>query len=445
MTTLNDCRALDARDPLRPLRDQFTLPAGVIYLDGNSLGVLPQAAAARVAQVITEEWGRDLIRSWNSAGWFHLPQRLGNKLAPLIGAQAGEVVVTDSTSVNLYKVLSAALTLAAQDAPGRKTVLSERSNFPTDLYIAEGLCRERGYRLQLVEPDGILPALDGDAAVLMLTHVNYRTGAMHDMAALTAAAHAAGCLAVWDLAHSAGAVPVDLHGAQADFAVGCGYKYLNGGPGAPAFVWVHPGHAERFQQPLSGWWGHAAPFEFTPEYRPAPGITRYLCGTQPILSLAALECGLDVFGAAQSLGGMAALRAKSLALTDVFIALVEERCAGHGLGLATPRDHAGRGSQVCLTLAQSPHTPPLRGSVDPERVGGAGSAAYAIVQALIARGVIGDFRAGDGAGHADILRFGFTPLYIGFEDVWHAVEHLKQVLDTREWQRPEFNQKHAVT
>jgi kynureninase len=267
--------------------------------------------------------------------------------------------------------------------------------------------------------------LTQDAAVLMLTHVNYRTGAMHDMAALTSAAHAAGVLVVWDLAHSAGAVPVDLQGANADFAIGCGYKYLNGGPGAPAFVWVHPRHADRFRQPLSGWWGHAAPFEFTPDYRPAPGITRYLCGTQPILSLAALECGLEVFGAADALGGMGALRAKSLALTDLFITLVEERCAGHGLGLATPRDHAERGSQVCLSRSEG---------------------AYAIVQALIARGVIGDFRAGSGDGRQpDILRFGFTPLYIGFEDVWHAVEHLRQVLETAEWQRPEFNQKHAVT
>lgn len=423
-TTLNDCRFLDARDPLRPMRDHFVLPEGVIYLDGNSLGVLPKTTANRVAEVITREWGQDLIRSWNSAGWFHLPQRLGDKLAPLVGAAPGEVVVTDSTSVNLYKVLSAALSIAAEDTPGKKTIVSERSNFPTDLYIAEGLCRERGYTLQLVEPDGILPALANEAAVLMLTHVNYRTGAMHDMAAITAAAHAAGCLAIWDLAHSAGAVPVDLTDAKADFAVGCGYKYLNGGPGAPAFVWVHPQHADRFQQPLSGWWGHAAPFEFTPSYRPAPGITRYLCGTQPILSLAALECGLDVFVAAEALGGMAALRAKSLALTDQFIALVEERCAGHGLGLATPRKHTQRGSQVCLSRHEG---------------------AYAIVQALIKRGVIGDFRAGDGAGHADILRFGFTPLYIGFEDVWHAVEHLRQVLETSEWQNAEFNQKHAVT
>jgi kynureninase len=432
MTTLQDCRALDAQDPLRTLRAQFTIPQGVIYLDGNSLGVLPSAAVSRVAEAVTQEWGQGLIRSWNTAGWFHMPQRLGDKIGRLIGAAPGEVVATDSTSINLYKVLSAALHIAAQDSPRARRVVSERSNFPTDLYIAEGLCKERGYQLQLVEPEEIADALTADVAVLMLTHVNYRTGAMHDMAAITAAAHAAGALAVWDLAHSAGAVPVDLNAAHADFSVGCGYKYLNGGPGAPAFVWVHPRHADRFWQPLSGWWGHAAPFEFTPDYRPASGIARYLCGTQPILSMTALDCGLDTVLAAEPLGGMQALRRKSLALTDLFIALVEERCAGHGLGLATPRAHAERGSQVCLTRTnpQEPTGP---------------SGAYAIVQALIARGVIGDYRAGDGSRHLDILRFGFTPLYIGFEDVWHAVEHLKQVLETREWQRPEFNQKHAVT
>jgi kynureninase len=426
MTTLQDCRTLDTQDPLRALREQFTLPEGVIYLDGNSLGVLPVTAAARVAEAVTAEWGQGLIRSWNSAGWFELPQRLGNKIARLVGAAPGEVVATDSTSINLYKVLSAALHIAAQDAPARKVIVSERSNFPTDLYIAEALCRERGFRLQLVEPEEIAAALTSEVAVLMLTHVNYRTGAMHDMAALTAAAHAAGALTVWDLAHSAGAVPVDLNAAKADFSIGCGYKYLNGGPGAPAFVWVNPKHADRFWQPLAGWWGHAAPFAFTPDYRPAAGISRYLCGTQPILSMTALECGLDTVLAAEALGGMLALRQKSLALTDLFIQLVEERCAGHGLGLATPREHAQRGSQVCLTRTEG---------------------AYAIVQALIARGVIGDFRAGDGAAgkHLDILRFGLTPLYIGFEDVWNAVEHLKQVLETAEWRKAEFNQKHAVT
>lgn len=420
MTTLADCRALDAQDPLRALRELFTLPEGIIYLDGNSLGPLPKAAPERIARAVREEWGQGLIRSWNSAGWFEMPQRLGDKIARVIGAGPGEVVATDSTSVNLFKVLSAALSMVAADAPARRVVLSERSNFPTDLYIAEGLCRERGCELRLLEPHEIAGALGADTAVLMLTHVNYRTGAMHDMAAVTRAAHAAGALVVWDLAHSAGAVEVDLRGAGADFAVGCGYKYLNGGPGAPAFVWVHPRHADRFWQPLSGWWGHAAPFAFTPDYRPAPGIARYLCGTQPVLSMTALECGLDAFLAAEPLGGIPALRRKSLALTDLFIALVEERCAGHGLGLATPREHALRGSQVCLTRDEG---------------------AYAIVQALIARGVIGDFRAGT----PDILRFGFTPLYVGFAEVWDAVEHLHQVLGTGEWRRSEFNRQHAVT
>ena len=422
--TLQHCRTLDALDPLCDLRHQFVLPEGVIYLDGNSLGVLPKTAAARVAEAVTKEWGQGLIRSWNSAGWVDFPQRLGDKIARLIGAAPGEVVATDSTSINLYKVLSAALNIAAADAPERKVIVSERSNFPTDLYIAEALCRERGLRLQLVEPGDIKASLTSEVAVLMLTHVNYRTGAMHDMAAITAAAHAAGALTVWDLAHSAGAVPVDLHAAEADFAVGCGYKYLNGGPGAPAFVWVHPQHADRFWQPLAGWWGHATPFEFTPDYRPAAGIARYLCGTQPILSMVALECGLDTVLAAEPLGGMTALRKKSLALTDLFIDLVEARCDGHDLTLVTPREHAQRGSQVCLSKQEG---------------------AYAIVQALIARGVIGDFRAGDGRKHLDILRFGFTPLYIGFEDVWHAVEQLRQVLETAEWQRPEFKQKNAVT
>ena len=429
MTTLQDCQHRDDTDPLKDLRDLFSIPEGVIYLDGNSLGVMPKAAAARATEVITQEWGTGLIRSWNTAGWFNLPQRLGNLIAPLIGAGQDEVVVTDSTSINLFKVLSAALSITAQDSPQRRTIVSERSNFPTDLYIAEGLCKERGYTLKLVEPDEIAAALTTDVAILMLTHVNYRTGAMHDMAALTAAAHAAGALVVWDLAHSAGAVPVDLSGAQADFSIGCGYKYLNGGPGAPAFVWVNPKHADRFWQPLAGWWGHATPFEFTPDYQPAPGITRYLCGTQPIVSMSLLECGLDSFKAAQSLGGMAALRSKSLALTDLFIALVEQRCAGYGLGLATPREHHQRGSQVCLTRETTPE----------------GSGAFAIVQALIARGVIGDFRAGDGQQHKDILRFGFTPLYIGYCDVWNAVEQLRQVLESEEWKLPAFNQKHAVT
>ena len=429
MTTQEECQLRDAADPLQPLRKLFSIPDGVIYLDGNSLGVMPKAAAARAAEVVSQEWGQGLIRSWNTAGWFDLPQRLGNLIAPLIGAGQNEVVATDSTSINLYKVLSAALSMAAADTPGSKIVLSERSNFPTDLYIAEGLCRERGFTLLLVEPEEIASALTQKVAVLMLTHVNYRTGAMHDMTALTALAHAAGARVIWDLAHSAGAVPVQLKDADADFAVGCGYKYLNGGPGAPAFVWVHPRHTDRFWQPLSGWWGHAAPFAFTSDYQPASGISRYLCGTQPIVSLSLLECGLQCFQAAEALGGMSALRAKSLALTDLFIALVEERCSGYGLGLATPREHYRRGSQVCLTREHAAQ----------------GSGAFAIMQALIHRGVIGDFRAGDGGIHKDILRFGFTPLYIGFLDVWNAVEHLRVVLENEEWRSPQFNQKHAVT
>lgn len=433
--TLETCRQRDAADPLAPLKAQFDLPAGVIYLDGNSLGALPRATAARLADVVQREWGKDLITAWNKAGWASLPQRLGDQFAPWIGAGADQVVFTDTTSINLYKVLTAAAQLARAEHPGRRRVLSERSNFPTDLYIAQSVCAQHGLELVLLEPEEIDAQLTDDVAILLLTHVNYRTGAMHDMAALTARAHASGIVCVWDLCHSAGAVPVDLLGADADYAIGCSYKYLNGGPGAPAFVWVHPRLADRFWQPLSGWFGHAAPFEFTPDYRPAAGIARYLCGTQPMISLSALQCGLDVFTAAEKLGGMAALRAKSLALTDLFIELVEARCADFGLGLATPREHAQRGSQVCLTRAEG------------LGVDGQGSGAYAIVQALIARGVIGDFRKGDGGSgrHLDILRFGFTPLYVGYEDVWHAVNHLHEVLATDEWRLPEFNRVNAVT
>jgi kynureninase len=417
-TTRQDCLARDAADPLRELRDLFDLPEGTIYLDGNSLGVMPRATPQRVAQVVQDEWGRDLIKSWNTAGWIHLPQRVGDKIAQLVGAGPGELVVADSTSVNLFKVLTAALRITDEDAPERNVIVSERSNFPTDLYIAEGLARSQGYELVLVEPDEIAAHLNERLAVLMLTQVNYRTGRVHDMAALTAAAHRAGALVVWDLCHSAGAIPVDLTGADADFAVGCGYKYLNGGPGAPAFVWAHPRHAGRFWQPLSGWMGHAEPFEFTPEYRPATGITRYLCGTPPVISLAALECGVDTLLAAQPLGGLVALRRKSIALTELFIELVESRCQGHGLSLASPRDAGIRGSQVCFAHE---------------------SGGYAMVQALIARGVIGDFRA------PDVLRFGFTPLYTSHTDVWDAVEHFAQVLEKEEWREARFNQRAAVT
>ncbi|MCW5849220.1 MAG: kynureninase [Anaerolineae bacterium] len=402
---------MDAADPLAPLRDRFTLPEGVVYLDGNSLGPVPKGTAERLQQAVTQEWGEGLIRSWNAAGWIDLPRRVGDKIGRLIGARPGEVVVADSTSVNLFKVLSAAVKLN----PDRRVILSERENFPTDLYMAQGLIQLLGqqHELRLVGADEIVAALDDDTAVLMLTHVNYRTGRMFDMASITAEAHAHGALMLWDLAHSVGAVPVDVTAAQADFAVGCGYKYLNGGPGAPAFVYVAERHQPRFSQPLSGWLGHAQPFEFSPYYRPAEGIARYLCGTQPVLSLTALECGVDsVLDADMDL-----IRHKSLALTDLFIQLVEDRCAGYGLELVTPREHERRGSQVCLRHPQG----------------------YPIMQALISRGVIGDFRA------PDILRFGLAPLYLRYVDVWDAVAHLADILATRAWDQPQFQQRATVT
>jgi kynureninase len=438
MISRDDCARHDSEDALAPLRDQFMLPEGVIYVDGNSLGALPRATPGRVAAAVRQEWGDGLIRSWNDAGWITLPQRVGDRIGALVGARPGETVAADSTSVNLFKVLSAASRIVKADAPGRRVIVSERQNFPTDLYIAEGLCRDLGWSLELLEPPAIARRLSegrgADVAVLMLTQVNYRTGALHDMAAMTALAHAAGALAVWDLAHSAGALPVDLNGAGADFAIGCGYKFLNGGPGAPAFVWAHPRHAERFWQPLSGWMGHAAPFTFRPEYQPAPGIGRFLCGTPAVLSLTALECGVDTLHAADALGGMAAIRAKSVALTELFIALVDERCAALGFALASPRDARSRGSQVSLTHASADGA----------------SHGYAIMQALIARGVIGDFRAGtaaDAHGPAlpDILRFGFTPLYLRFVDVHDAVEHLVQVMRTGEFREARFNKRSAVT
>jgi len=404
MTTRNDCLDRDAQDPLAALRDQFDLPAGVIYLDGNSLGARPKASLTRVQHVVAQEWGHDLIRSWNTAGWFEMPRRLGNKLAPLIGAGDGEVVVTDTTSINLFKALAAALHMQASDPvrSGRRVIVTERTNFPTDIYMAQGLSGwlQRGYSVKLIDSvDELSSAVDGDTAVLMLTHVNYRTGYQHDMQAVSALAHAAGALIVWDLCHSVGAVPVDLNADGADLAVGCTYKYLNGGPGSPAFIWVPKKHQAAFQQPLSGWWGHANPFAMAPSFAPTDGIGRALCGTQPVASLAMVECGLDVF--AQT--SMAALRAKSLALTDLFIALVEQRCAAHPLQLVTPREHARRGSQVSFA---HPH-------------------GYAVMSALIARGVIGDYR------EPSIMRFGFTPLYTSFADVWDAVEILREILDNK--------------
>ena len=430
--TRDACLTLDRDDPTAPLRAQFALDKadaeGLVYLDGNSLGPLPRVASARVRQVVDEEWGDGLIRSWNDAGWVALAPRIADKIARLVGAGAGEIVVADSTSVNVYKALSAAMTIAAVDAPARRTILSERTNFPTDLYIADTIAREHGCGLQLVDADDLVGTIGGDTAVVLLTHVNYQTGRMLDMVAISRAAHESGALVIWDLAHSAGALPVRLHGdgtpaSAADFAVGCGYKYLNGGPGAPAFIWAHPRHTRRMEgaewrQPLAGWFGHVAPFDFTADYRPAPGVARFACGTPPVISLAALECGVDTVLAAEAVGGLAALRDKSLALTDRFIELLEQRCAGHGLSIATPRRRDQRGSQVSVAHA---------------------AGAYSIVQALIARGVIGDFRA------PDIMRFGVVPLYTRFVDVWEAVDRLRQILESGEWREERFQIRRVVT
>ena len=416
MKTRDEALALDRSDPLAHLRSRFALDAQTIYLDGNSLGVPPVAAAARARAVIDDEWRGGLIRSWNGAGWFALPRRLGDKLAPFVGAAAGETVVTDTISINLFKLLSAALREADARDASRRVIVSERANFPTDLYIAQGLIEQldRGYTLRLVDDPADLPAaIDDETAVVMLTHVNYRTGLMHDMGAMTEIAHRAGALALWDLAHSAGAVPVDLNGANADFAVGCTYKYLNGGPGSPAFAWVPKRHQARLAQPLSGWWGHRTPFAMDPRYTPDDGIGRFLCGTQPIVSMALVETGLDIFLETD----MHAVRRKSLALTDHFIALVESRCAGHALSLVTPRAHAQRGSHVSF---EHPH-------------------GYEVMQALIARGVIGDYR------EPSVLRFGFTPLYTRFVDVWDAVETLRDILERQTWRASEFAARHAVT
>lgn len=401
--TRSDCEKLDQQDPLAALREEFDLPAGVIYLDGNSLGARPKAALQRAQDVITREWGTDLIKSWNTAGWFDLPSTLGNQLAPLIGAEVNEVVVTDTTSVNLFKAIAATLQIQSTDNK-RKTIITERSNFPTDIYMAEGITRwlDRGYQIQLIDSPEELPQVINDStALVMLTHVNYRTGYLHDMTAVTALAHQHGALILWDLAHSAGAVPVHLNAANADFAVGCTYKYLNGGPGSPAFIWVPARHQEAFHHPLSGWWGHASPFAMNPGFTPTPGIRRALCGTQPITSLAIVACGLDTFGKTD----MQTIRKKSLALTDMFIALVETRCAAHPLELVTPRQHQQRGSQASF---KHPH-------------------AYAVIQALIKRGIIGDYR------EPAIMRFGFTPLYTSFVDVWDAAEGLRDILDSKDY------------
>ena len=405
------CEAMDRADPLASLRDRFDLPEGMLYLDGNSLGAMPRGASARALDVVTREWGTDLIKSWNSAGWFDLPVRLGDKLAPLAGAGAGEVIICDSTSQNLFKVLSAAVAMR----PDRSVLILEGSNFPTNNYIAEGVAAATGGRVtvRLCEKDEIADAIDADTIAVAITHVHYKTGHVHDMAAITERAQAAGALAVWDLCHSAGAMPVDLNGCNADFAVGCTYKYLNGGPGSPAFLFVAKRHQDQAHQPVTGWWGHAEPFAFEPGYRPQAGLRQFLIGTQPILSMTLLEVGLDIHLSAD----MAAIRAKSMALTDLFIRLVEQRCAGHGFTLASPREAAARGSQVSFAHADG----------------------YPIMRALIAAGVIGDFRA------PDTVRFGFTPLYVGYADVWDAVERLAAIMDGGVWKSPEHQARDAVT
>lgn len=402
--------ALDRDDPLRTFRERFALPAGTIYLDGNSLGALPRDTAPRLQTLVTQEWGDSLIRAWNAHGWVDLPQRLGDKIGRLIGARPGETLACDSTSVNLYKLLSAALALR----PQRRVILSEGGNFPTDLYVAQGLVQQHGgqHELRCVEAADIEAALDENVAVLLLSHVNYATGAMHDLAALTARAHAVGALVVWDLAHSAGAVPLDLAAAGADFAVGCGYKYLNGGPGAPAFLYVAQALQAQVRSPISGWFGHAQPFAFDGTYLPAPGSARMLAGTPPVLSMAALDVGVDLMLEAP----MATLREKSLQLTQRFMRLVEQEL-GDAFEIITPRDAARRGSQVCLRHAQ----------------------AWPLSQALIAHGIIGDFRT------PDILRFGFAPLYVRYAELWDAVAGLKRILDTGEWREPHYQAKNRVT
>jgi kynureninase len=387
----------------------FDLPQGMIYLDGNSLGPLPRATAARVAHTISEEWGKLLITGWNKAGWMDKPMQVGNRIARLIGAEAGHVVMGDTLSIKVYQALAACLDLN----PTRRVILSDTGNFPSDLYMAEGLCHTlgAGYTLKTVAPEELLDAIDDTVAVLMVTEVDYRTGRRHDMAALTARAHAHGALTVWDLAHSAGAFQVELSKCNADFAVGCTYKYLNSGPGGPAFIYVAPRHADKARPALSGWQGHDAPFDFDLTYRPATGAERLRVGTPPILQLAALEASLDIWDSVD----MAALRKASLALTDRFIQGIEANCPQ--LTLASPRDPDQRGSQVSFRHPQG----------------------YAIMQAMIAAGVIGDFRA------PDIIRCGFTPLFIDLDDVDRAVAIVAEIMEKSLWDTPVYKTRAKVT
>ncbi len=406
--TLEDAQRLDEADPLAFARERFSLPEGKIYLDGNSLGALPAATPERLADVAGRQWGEDLIASWNAHGWIDWPARIAAKLAPIVGARPSELLIADSTSVCLFKLLAAAV----QARPGRTAILTERGNFPTDLYVAQGLADMLGLQVHAVERSRVADAITNDTAAVMLTHVDYRSGTCHDMAAINRAAHAAGALTVWDLSHSAGALAVNLAGDGSDLAIGCGYKYLNGGPGAPAFLFVAEHLQTELRSPIQGWMGHAEPFAFDDGYRPVEGIGRFLSGTPSILALAALEAGLDSFEGI----AMADLQAKSQCLFQIFVNAVEARC-GDQVRLASPRDPAARGSHLCFA---HPH-------------------GYAVMQALIARGVVGDFRA------PDLMRFGFAPLYNRYEEVWRAAEILGDILDRHEWDQPRFHQRARVT
>jgi kynureninase len=400
--------ARDAASPLRGRRDLFVLPEGVVYLDGNSLGALHRGVPGHLQRVLTEQWGQGLISSWNTADWINLPHRVAAKIAPLVGARPGDVHIGDSTSVTLFKTLVATCRLR----PERDVLVLEPTTFPTDAYVAEGVARILGKQVRWCDPEDPTAALTEDVALLALTHVDFRSGAMYDLEALTAAAHDIGALAHWDLCHSAGAVPVDLTAADADFAVGCTYKYLNGGPGSPAFAWVSPRHQDRLDQPITGWMGHARPFDMDLDYEPAPGVARLASGTPPVLALSALDVALEAFDGVRA----DVLREESLSLTSLFIDLVDDRL-GQAFEVLTPRDPRRRGSQVSLRHPD----------------------AYGVVQALIARGVIGDFRT------PDVARFGFAPLYVTHTDVVDAVEHLVAVMAGREYDRPEYAVRNVVT
>jgi len=406
--TLEEAKSLDAADPLASTRGRFRLPEGLIYLDGNSLGALPKGAPAALANTAEHQWGDDLIASWNKHGWIDWPSRIAAKLAPIVGARPSELLIADSTSVCLFKLLAA----AARARPGRGTILSQKRNFPTDLYVAQGLAEVLGLGLRAVEPDEIIGAIDGDTAVVTVTHVDYRSAAFYDMHAVTEAARAAGAPVVWDLSHSAGAIEVDLNGCGAELAVGCGYKYLNGGPGAPAFVYVAEALQDELTNPLQGWMGHAEPFAFVDDYRPAEGMLKFLTGTPSILALAALDAGLATFDGL----AMRDLAAKSRSLSQLFVDEVEARC-GEEVRFASPRDPHQRGSHVVFAHSEG----------------------YAVMQALIARGVVGDFRA------PDLMRFGFAALYNSHTEMVRAAEILADILATREWDQPRFRQRARVT